>query len=73
MLKITPNNVIYFDKAKKNIEDDRLAAVQKELRQQDWFVKAEARLKKKREFTIALFVILIAYIIGLVAIMGITI
>lgn len=60
--------LIDFEEAKAKLETKRNAAADEYLRQQDWFVKAEARLKKKRESTIALFVILIAYIIGLITI-----
>lgn len=61
------DNVICFTEAKKKIEDRRLAAADEYLRQQDWFLEAEVRLKKRRDYII--FLIIIDCIIGLVAIM----
>ena len=59
--------LVDFDQAKKQIETRRNSAAEKELRQQDWFLEAEDRLKKKRDRIILLFII--DCLIGLVAIM----
>ncbi len=64
---VMTNNIISFKNAKKEIEEERLAAVHKELQQQDWFLYTEVRLKKKRDYIILLFII--DCLIGLVAIM----
>lgn len=64
---VMTNNVISFKNAKKEIEEERLAAVHKELQQQDWFLYTEVRLKKKRDYIILVFII--DCVIGLVAIM----
>lgn len=56
MLTMMTNNVICFKKAEKKIEDDCLAAVDEYLRQQDWFLEAEARLKRKRDYILLLFI-----------------
>lgn len=50
------NNVISFKNAKKKIEEEQLAAVQKELQQQNWFLEAGARLRKKRDYILLLFI-----------------
>ena len=60
--------LIDFEEAKTRIETKRNAAADEYLRQQDCFFEVEAKLKKKRDFIIALFVI--DCVIGLVAIMA---
>jgi len=66
---VMTNTVISFKNAKKKIEEERLAAVHKELQQQDWFLdNTEVRLKKNRDYIILLFII--DCLIGLVAIMA---
>lgn len=59
--------LIDFEHAKKQIETRRSAATEKELQQQSWFLDAEVRLKKKRDYIILLLII--DCLIGLVAIM----
>ena len=59
--------LIDFEHAKKQIETRRNAAAEKELQQQSWFLDAEVRLKKKRDYIILLLII--DCLIGLVAIM----
>lgn len=49
--------LIDFEHAKKQIETRRSAAAVKELRQLDWFLEAEDRLKRKRNYIILLFII----------------
>lgn len=58
--------LIDFEEAKSRIETNRNAAADEYLRQQDWFLEAEAKLKKKRDYIIVLFII--DCLIGLVAI-----
>jgi len=58
------DNVISFKKARKQGEDDRLAAADKYLRQQAWFQNEEAKYKK-RDFVIIIFIIDV--IMGVVA------
>lgn len=48
--------LIDFEEAKLRIETKRNAAADEYLRQQDWFLETEARLKKKRDCIILLFV-----------------
>lgn len=48
--------LIDFEEAKLRIEIKRTAAVDEYLRQQDWFLEAEARLKRKRDYILLLFV-----------------
>ena len=50
------DNVICFTETKKKIEARRLAAVEEELQQQAWFLETEARLNKKRDCIILLFI-----------------
>lgn len=59
--------LIDFEEAKTRIETKRNAAAEKELRQQGWFLEAEDRLKKKRDYIILLFII--DCIMGFVAVM----
>ena len=59
--------LIDFEHTKKQIETRRSAAAEKELQQQSWFLDAEVRLKKKRDYIILLLII--DCLIGLVAIM----
>ena len=59
--------LIDFEEAKAELETKRNAAADEYLRQQDWFLEAEARLKKKRDYIIVLFVI--DCLIGFVAIL----
>lgn len=59
--------LIDFEHAKKQIETRRSAAAEKELRQLDWFLEAEDRLKRKRNYIILLFII--DCIMGFVAVM----
>lgn len=59
--------LIDFEEAKKRIEARRNAAAEKKLQQQSWFLDAEVRLKKKRDYIILLLII--DCLIGLVAIM----
>jgi len=56
-----------FEEAKIRIEIKRNAAADEYLRQQEWFLKTGARLKKKRDFVIVLFII--DCLLGIVAIL----
>lgn len=47
---------IDFNEAKMRIETKRNAAVDKELRQQDWFLESEAGLKRKQDSIVLLLI-----------------